>query len=90
MYKFNIVVIVLFFSVIANAQYISSINKPDTTKAIVNDPTIPAVRYANSIKASELRNHLTILASDSLEGRETGQPGIELAADYISKFLRNL
>lgn len=90
MHKFNIVVIVLFFSVIANAQYISSINKPDTSKAIVNDPTIPAVRYANSIKASELRNHLTILASDSLEGRETGQPGIELAADYISKFLRNL
>ena len=90
MYKFNIVVIVLFFSVITNAQYISSINKPDTSKAIVNDPTIPAVRYANSIKASELRNHLTILASDSLEGRETGQPGIELAADYISKFLRNL
>lgn len=90
MYKFNIVVIVLFFSVIANAQYISSINKPDPTKAIVNDPTIPAVRYANSIKAAELRNHLTILASDSLEGRETGQPGIELAADYISKFLRNL
>jgi Peptidase family M28 len=90
MYKFSLIVFVLLCAFMANAQYISGVTYPDTTKRIVNDATIPAIRYAHSIKADELRNHLTILASDSLEGRETGQPGIDLAADYISKFLRNL
>ncbi len=90
MYRYSLVVIVVFLSLRSNAQYISSVNKPDTTKAIINDPNLPSVRYANSIKAEDLRNHLTILASDSLEGRETGQPGIDMAADYITKFLRNL
>lgn len=90
MCKFSLVVFVLLCAFMANAQYISGVTYPDTTKRIVNDATIPAIRYAHSIKPDELRNHLTILASDSLEGRETGQPGIDLAADYISKFLRNL
>jgi Peptidase family M28 len=90
MYKFSLIVFVLLCAFMANAQYISGVTYPDTTKRIVNDATIPAIRYAHSIKADELRNHLTILASDSLEGRETGQPGIDLAADYISKFSRNL
>lgn len=90
MYKYSLVVIVVFLSLFVKAQYISGISKPDTTKAIVKDPNLPTVRYANSIKADELRNHLNVIASDSLEGRETGQRGIELAADYITKFLRNL
>ncbi len=90
MNKYSLLVIVLFLSQIVNAQYISDIHKPDTTKPINKDPQDLSVRYANSIKADELRNHLAILASDSLEGRETGQPGIAMAADYISKYLRNL
>ena len=33
------------------------------------------VKYAETIVAADLEKHLTILASDSLEGRETGKPG---------------
>lgn len=35
------------------------------------------------VKKENLKTHLSILASDSLEGRETGSPGIKKAAEYI-------
>ncbi len=50
-----------------------------------NMPADKSVSYANTITAAELATHLKILASDSLQGRETGQPGQKMAADYISE-----
>lgn len=38
---------------------------------------------AKNINASSMRAHLEILASDSLEGRETGMKGQKMAAEYI-------
>lgn len=43
------------------------------------------VKYAGTITANELRDHLTIFASDYYEGRETGTRGLARAAEYISK-----
>ena len=43
--------------------------------------------YAQTITADDLRKHLTILAADDMEGRETGTPGQKRAADYIAKQL---
>ena len=42
-----------------------------------------SIRYANSITVNELREHLSILSSDALEGRETGERGQKMAAAYI-------
>ena len=42
-----------------------------------------SVQYANTITTSDLREHLDILASDALEGRETGTQGQKMAAAYI-------
>ncbi len=47
--------------------------------------TDKSVEYANTITASEMQKHLRILASDSLQGRETGEPGQKMAADYIAE-----
>ena len=44
-----------------------------------------AVKYAATISADDLRSHLTVLASDEFEGRETGFKGQKMAADYIRK-----
>lgn len=38
-----------------------------------------------SITAEELETHLTYLASDELEGRATGEPGLDLAAEYLAE-----
>ena len=38
-----------------------------------------------SITIQELETHLTYLASDELEGRATGEPGLDLAAKYLAE-----
>lgn len=43
-----------------------------------------------SIKSMDMRNHLSILASDSLEGRETSYPGQKKAAQYIAGIFKKL
>ena len=48
------------------------------------------VKYAHTIKVTDLEKHLNILASDSLEGRETGKPGQKMAAAYIKEHFKNI
>ena len=48
------------------------------------------VKYAETIITADLEKYLTILASDSLEGRETGKPGQKMAADYIMNHFNNI
>lgn len=46
--------------------------------------------YARYISAEDARKHLSILASDAFEGRETGKPGAEKAANYIAGEFKKL
>lgn len=87
---FFVIFFMLFSVQWLTGQYISTVTIPDSTIVKVTDERDLTVRYASGISASTLRNHLRILASDSMEGRETGQKGMEMAAAYISKYLRNL
>ena len=43
-----------------------------------------------SISEQELREHLTYLASDELQGRATGEPGLDLAAEYLAGQARKM
>ncbi|WP_439481976.1 M28 family peptidase [Cyclobacterium plantarum] len=47
-----------------------------------------SLKYAATIQAGDLENHLTYLASDELEGRDTGEKGQKLAAEYLVDFYR--
>jgi len=85
----------IFFSVFflcgtSFAQYKNDVTHPDSTKKLITDLEIPRVRYAENITPRELRMHLDVLASPEMEGRETGTPGNDLAAEYISRHLFNL
>jgi hypothetical protein len=42
-----------------------------------------ATQYGNAITAGDLKKHLSIIASDEMEGRETGTEGQRKAAAYI-------
>jgi hypothetical protein len=42
-------------------------------------------KYMTCIDSSDLRKHLTVLAGDAYEGRETGKKGQQLAAAYIQQ-----
>ena len=52
--------------------------------AIAVVPDTVAIKYGNTILSEDLSKHLHILASDSFLGRETGQPGQKMAAEYLS------
>jgi hypothetical protein len=90
--NFRIIIVFIYFCFVnaTFAQYKSDITKPDVSKPVVRDFEIPRVRYAENITPRELKMHLDVLASPEFEGRETGTPGNDKAADYISKYLYNL
>ena len=44
-----------------------------------------AITFSKTINADRGKSHLSILASDEYEGRETGTKGAWMAADYIKK-----
>jgi hypothetical protein len=43
-----------------------------------------ATQYAGTIHAEDLKKHLSVIASDSLEGRDTGSRGQKKAAAYVA------
>ena len=45
-----------------------------------------AAKYAETITAKELGNHLFTYASDEFEGRDTGEPGQKKAVEYLKNF----
>lgn len=49
-----------------------------------------AVKYAKSITAEELKEHLYIISSDAFEGRETGMPGQKKAAAFLADYYTEL
>ncbi|MDZ7604883.1 MAG: M28 family peptidase [Cyclobacteriaceae bacterium] len=72
----NLILLILFFAI--------TLSVPAWSQEDVS------VDYANSITSGDLRGHLEILASDALEGRETGERGQKMAAAYIEHhFLTN-
>lgn len=48
-----------------------------------------AAKYAATITAKDLGNHLFTYASDEFEGRETGEPGQKMAVEYIKNFYKS-
>ena len=51
--------------------------------------TTPAARFGNvdGVTARQLKEHLTFIASDELEGRDTPSRGLDIAAMYIAQHL---
>jgi len=49
-----------------------------------------AIKYSASINKDNAYKHLSILASDEYEGRETGKKGAWMAADYIKNYFKGL
>ena len=48
------------------------------------------IKYSETIIIEDLKTHLNILASDSLEGRESGKKGQKMAAEYIMNHFKQI
>lgn len=81
-----IILILAFLPVLLIAQ------TKATSEAVLGleEKEMTATTFANTIKAAEMKTHLTVLASDELEGRETGTEGQRKAADYIAGEFKKL
>ncbi|WP_316735163.1 M28 family peptidase [Pedobacter aquatilis] len=53
-------------------------------------PNKDAIRFSKVINPENGYKHLSILASDEFEGRETGKKGAWMAADYIRDYFKSL
>jgi len=84
------IIVFLFFTINLSAQYTSGVSMPDSTISMIVDESDLSVKYANTIQAADLKRHLDTLASDAFEGRETGTPGIDKAAEYLSNYFESL
>ncbi len=69
--------ILLLFTICLFIQYVTAQDKK-------------IIKYAKTITAEDARKHLTVLASDEYEGRETGKKGAEKAAQYIKNHFKSL
>lgn len=57
---------------------------------LLSAPYVYAQKTTTSINENDLRERLNILASDSLDGRRTGEIGCEKAAQYIASEFKRL
>ncbi|RDC54820.1 peptidase [Pedobacter chinensis] len=53
-------------------------------------PNKDAIRFSKAINPENAFKHLSILASDEFEGRETGKKGAWMAADYIRDYFKSI
>ncbi len=56
----------------------------------VNAQSPDAKKYGSQVTANQLKEYLTIIASDALEGRETGTRGQKMAAAFIAAHFQEL
>lgn len=61
-----------------------------TTAPSVNTETEALLSYQDEITVSYLKKHLSAFAADSMEGRETGTRGLNMAADYLAREYKRL
>jgi hypothetical protein len=54
-----------------------------TLKTTVETESSDPTKYMNTITADELKVHLYIVASDEMEGRQTGSEGQKRAGQYL-------
>ena len=69
---------------------LSTLGFSQAPKTIGPEQNAMVMEYAETITMEDLKEDLTILASDALEGRETGKRGQKMAAAYIRAHYQEL
>ncbi len=77
----------LAFVVLLQAQSADAIIKPSNSSSATPINPLP---LAQTITKTDLEKHLTVIASDEFEGRETGTEGNRKAAEYIASVFQGM
>lgn len=81
---FSLIIGLLYVLTPVFSQYESGKTVPQDDK-VVRDWRDDSYLFSSTITPREMREHLSIIASDEFAGRETGDPGNDRAAEYIAK-----
>lgn len=76
-----------FSAFVLLAAFIVAAPSAFAQKAAKAKATAPSFGNVDGISASQLRDYLTFIASDELEGRDTPSRGLDIAALYIAQHL---
>ena len=77
-------------SVFAILMGIGSMFAQNTETSERLSPPLPQAVYSDMLDTNNLKAHLSIIASDGFEGRETGTRGADLTAAYLESYYINL
>jgi Zn-dependent M28 family amino/carboxypeptidase len=61
-----------------------------TRRDLGNKEDLLMKKYAEEIDTEDLKEHLYLLSSDVLEGRQTGEKGQKMAANYLTAYYKHL
>jgi hypothetical protein len=89
-FSFLIPIIYLSFNAFSSAQNADIVIRNASSTTTINNTTISPEPFAKTITSENLKKHLSILASDEFEGRETGTTGNEKAAKYIAEEFKRM
>jgi hypothetical protein len=82
--KISIVLILFSFVLSLNAGCTKKQDSHQSHNSI-SENNKPVDKYAQTITLDELKEHVYYLASDDMEGRQSGSEGAKAAADYIAE-----
>ena len=68
----------------------SSVKDTTESRTKPSTDTETLLNYQDEITVSYLRTHLSAIAADSMQGRETGTKGQKMAADYLAEQYRKM
>ncbi|WP_299550408.1 M28 family metallopeptidase [Seonamhaeicola sp.] len=71
----------------ATPRYTTKIQNLKDSIQLVDSAAV--VKYANTITSEELKTHLYTFSSDEFEGREAGEKGHQLAANFLKTYYQN-
>ncbi|PQJ82598.1 M28 family peptidase [Polaribacter glomeratus] len=80
----------IFITLVASVFIISCNSAKKVTKTAVKSTKTEVVKNAFFIDSMIVKKHLYTLASDEMEGRKSGTPGIEKAATYIENEFKRI
>jgi hypothetical protein len=80
----------LFLWVLASGVFLQSFAQAPESGVAALHPNPIAQKYAAFISPEDARKHLSVLASDEFEGRETGKPGADKTAKYLAGEFKKL
>ncbi len=89
--RFSILMIFALTALNYNAAFQAQAQAQEVEMAPAMQVSMPdEIRFARTISMEDLEKHLTVLASDEFEGRETGKEGQRKAAQYIADHFKTI